>query len=338
MADPKADPTALLTRYVDDMEAAEIVVVDPPSLNDARSLLMATQRSVRFFCHDYATHQALDDFGLLTEFGPWLPAERADGVVIFLPKGREFAAMVLAKFSQWLDDDAPLWLVGPKRGGILTARKALEEGAVVDAIESGKHCKLIRAVAIDAPAVGLDDYVTDWGFEMNDTQVRVVSFPGVFGHGRLDTGTELLLNTVIALKAPFADVGSGCGVIGAYYGRRGATGTLLETNALALEASKRTLRANRLTDVIAVPSDGLSSLEAPVQSIVSNPPFHRGFETDHQVTSSLVEDARAHLRDRGTMTLVCNSHLKIAPQLSAAFQWHEVLAKNSSFRVYRVEK
>lgn len=338
MADPKAYPAALLTRFLDDVEADDVLVVDPPSLADARSLLMSTQRSVRFFCHDFATHQALDEFGLLSEFGAWLPAERADGAVIFLPKGREFAAMVLAKFSYWLDDDAPLWLVGAKRGGILTARKALEEGAVVDAVESGKHCKLIRAVAINAPEVVLDDFMEEWGFELNDTQVRVVSFPGVFGHGRLDAGTRLLLRTVIAVKAPFVDVGSGCGAMGAYYARRGASGTLLETSALALEASRRTLRANRLTNVQAVPSNGLSALDATVQTIVSNPPFHVGFETSHDVATQLIVGAKAKLREHGTMTLVCNSHLKIAEQLDAAFGWHEVLANDSRYRVYRVEK
>ncbi|MFT6399260.1 MAG: 16S rRNA (guanine1207-N2)-methyltransferase [Bradymonadia bacterium] len=338
MSDPKADPSALLARFIDDIEADEIIVVDPPSLSAARSLLMATQRSLRFFCHDFATHQALDGFGLLSEFGAWLPSERADGVAIFLPKGRDFAAMVLAKFSSWLDDAAPLWLVGPKRGGILTARQALEEGAVVDAVESGKHCKLIRAAAIDAPAVCLDDYVDEWGFELNDVQVRVCSFPGVFGHGRLDAGTSLLLRTVIALKAPFVDVGSGCGAIGAYYGLRGSSGVLLETNAIALEASRRTLRANKLTDVSVVPSDGLKQLEGSIQSIVANPPFHKGFETDYDVTRTLVRGANAKLRDGGTVTLVCNSHLKIGDQLNEEFGWHDVLADDRRYRVYRVEK
>lgn len=335
---PKADPTGLLSRWIDEIPGDEIVVVDPPGLDEARSLLLSTQRSVRFFCHDYATHVALDRFGLLTEFGAWLPSEPADGVVVYLPKGRALTEMVIAKLAGWLDDHAPLWLVGPKRGGVRTARLALEEVGEVDGVESGRHCKLVRAASLDAPSVHLDDYSEDWAFEANDTDVRIVSFPGVFGHGRLDEGTALLLETVRDLKSPFADVGSGCGVVGTYYGRRGHSGVLLETNALALEASRRTVRANRLGDLLSVaPSDVLSGLDGRAKEIISNPPFHRGFDTDHTITAALIRDARGRLRRNGHLTLVCNAHLKIPDQLDAVFGGHTVLADTTRYRVYRCE-
>jgi len=338
MADPKADPTGLLTRWLDDIPADEVLVVDPPGLDEARSLLLSTQRSVRFFCHDYATHRDLDEFGLLSEFGAWLPEERADGVVLYLPKGRELTAMVIVKFAGWLDEHAPLWLVGPKRGGVGSARAALAECSVIDGVESGRHSKLVRAASVDAPSVALDDFLTEWGFELGETEVRVASFPGVFGRGRLDAGTQLLLETVRALKSPLADVGAGCGAIGAFYGRRGAEGVLLETNALALEASRRTVRMNRIPNVEVVASDVLSGLDASVKSIVSNPPFHTGFQTDHTITARLISGARERLRRNGTMTLVCNRHLKVQDQLDEAFGRHQVLAETTKFRVYRVAR
>lgn len=337
MPKPKADPTGLLTRWLDDIPGDEIVVVDPPGLEDARALLLATQRSVRFFCHDYATHVALDRFGLLSEFGAWLPSEPADGVVLYLPKGRALTDMVIGKLAGWLNDHGPLWLVGPKRGGVRSARAALEEVGEIDSVESGRHCKLVRAASLDAPPIYLDDFAEEWAFEINDTQVRVVSFPGVFGHGRLDEGTSLLLGAVRDLKSPFVDVGSGCGAIGSYYGRRGGEGLLLETNALALEASRRTVRANRLANVSVRPSDVLSGLEGSAKEVVSNPPFHKGFETDHTITSSLIRQARHRLRRNGGLTLVCNAHLKISEQLDAEFGGHRVLAETSRYRVYRCE-
>ena len=336
MSDQKSDPTGLLTRWLDDIAADEILVVDPPSLDEARSLLLSTQRAVRFFCHDFATHRALDDFGLLSEFGAWLPAERADGVVLYLPKGREFTAMVIAKFAGWLDEHAPFWLVGPKRGGIGPARAALGEWSVIDGVESGRHCKLIRALAVDAPSVELDDFALEWGFEVRDTEIRVVSFPGVFGHGRLDAGTELLLETVQNLKSPLADFGAGCGAIGAYYARLGSEGVLLESNALALEACRRTVRANRIAELEVRPSDVLSALDGTVKTILSNPPFHKGFQTDHSITSRLISTARDELRRNGTMTLVCNCHLSIRDQLAEAFGTYKVLAETTKFRVYQV--
>jgi ribosomal protein L11 methylase PrmA len=45
------------------------------------------------------------------------------------------------------------------------------------------------------------------------SQLKLVSLPGVFGHGKLDEGTKLLLEHLPKLSGSGLDFGCGCGVI-----------------------------------------------------------------------------------------------------------------------------
>jgi 16S rRNA (guanine1207-N2)-methyltransferase len=243
---------------------------------------------------------------------------------------------VLAMAAASLPPGSPLWVVGERKGGIQSAHADLAQVADLYDEAAGRHARLLMSRARTRVA-SLDDYAHPWTLECAGNALEVVSFPGVFSHGRLDEGTRLLLETVPRLSGPLLDVGSGAGVIGAWYARESKGNvTLTDADALALEASRRTLAANGILGTVE-PVDVLPR-EGAFASIVSNPPFHRGVSTDYEVIEALAIGAPARLSYGGTLTLVCNRFLGAAKPLDRAFGAHELLKDDGRYRVYRATK
>ena len=139
-------------------------------------------------------------------------------------------------------------------------------------------------------------------WSLPDGPLTIVSDRGVFGHGRVDTGTKLLL-----LSAPpppptghLLDLGCGAGPIALTMARRapGATVWAVDVNRRARELTERNAAANGIGNVRAVAPD-----EVPVDlqfaAIWSNPPIRIGKAALHDLLQTwlahLARDAAAHL-------------------------------------------
>lgn len=339
MPDPRPDPGALLSRWIESIEADDVLVVDVDHAETGATVARSTRKFVRFVSTHWGVHKALLEAGFISRFGIDMPPEAAQGAVVFLAKGKERVQVRLEAVASWLPDHAPLWLIGPKRGGAASARPLLERYAAVEGMESGKHCKLVRAWALHGEApTPLADLASVSSLERGGRTLQVVSFPGVFGHGGLDDGTAMLLDTLDRVGVPTGrvlDVGAGTGVVGAWLASCGAEVCLTDVDAYALEACRRTLAVNRLEGPSVVASDALEDVEGVFEAIVSNPPFHTGFSVDHGVTERLVERAPDHLVPGGTLTLVVNRFLPVPGVLERVFGGFEVLAEDGRYRVYR---
>jgi 16S rRNA (guanine1207-N2)-methyltransferase len=353
LAHPKADPGALVARWLRPLTGRRILVVDVPDLESAHRLDPARGGEFSWFCTHWPTHQALLAGGIPSRFGAWSPgAEAGEGdheaALVFLPRGRDRIRMTLAMAASLLPAGSPLWVVGAKGEGIESAERDLEQVAIPQGVETGKHARLLMSCTLPPVAARLEDYREVWPLGLGGETLQVVSLPGVFSHGRLDDGTRLLLETVPSLPGPLLDVGCGAGILGAWYAARGAGAvTLVDADALALESARRTLVLNGLSgrvehgDVFpshATDPHATAPDPAPFASIVSNPPFHQGSATDDRVTATLVAGAGARLRPGGTLTLVCNRFLPIPDRLDRAFGSHVVLADDARYRVYQATR
>jgi 16S rRNA (guanine1207-N2)-methyltransferase len=131
---------------------------------------------------------------------------------------------------------------------------------------------------------------------------------GVFSHGRLDTGTNLLLRTAPALppSGHLLDLGCGAGPIALTMAQRspGATVHAVDVNARARDLCVRNAAAIGLTNVqVSAPDDVDHDLR--FAAIWSNPPIRIG----KPALQKLLTTWLVRLTPDGTAVLVAQRHL-----------------------------
>ncbi|MDX1467438.1 MAG: methyltransferase, partial [Halomonas sp.] len=298
----------------------------------------------RLLSADAALSTAWQARGLPTA-SPFEPFDAAPpGAVLFWPKSHALGEWWLLWLCAHLPPGTPLQLVGENQGGIKRVLKVLAAlGLGCRKLDSARRCGLY-ATRLDR--VGIDPDAAWTSFEAEG--LRLASHPGVFGHGKLDDGTRLLLGELpgalglgdcpvtVGSEAPAAvsskkpgdilDVGCGDGILAAWLAARGARVTATDVNGFAVEATRRTLAANDLAGE-ALASDVYSALgERRFNAVISNPPFHQERAIDYGPAGRLIREAPRHLTPGGQLLLVANAFLPYPDLLEAAFGGFEILA------------
>jgi len=261
--------------------------------------------------------------------------------LIFMPKSRQELAMRLELAAARLQVGGEILVVGGKREGIAGAGKQLAAlCGNADKLDSARHCQLWSGIVSEpGRPFDLSRWFDAFEADVGGESLRIRALPGVFSAGRLDAGTQLLLESFSAPPAgPVLDFACGAGIIGTWLARRyGCAVDMADVQAQALLSSRETLAANGLTGTVYA-ADGLSELPGGYGTIVTNPPFHTGVKIDMGVTERFLRDAAAHLLPGGELRLVANAFLPYASLIEASVGPCEVLAENTRFRVYRARR
>lgn len=165
---------------------------------------------------------------------------------------------------------------------------------------------------------------------------RYEQLPGVFSGSRVDQATAFLLTHWPEGEIPrqILDVGCGSGIIGHQLLRRypAARLTAVDDSILAVESARRNLAATGATVLY---GDTLDGVERGSQDlIVTNPPFHFGYENNIEVSLSLFRQASERLRSSGRLVIVANRHLNYATHLTRLFGTVRTAADNGRFVIY----
>ncbi|MCP4591988.1 MAG: class I SAM-dependent methyltransferase [bacterium] len=353
--------TQLLMRNLESLAGGRILVIDSPDgelgqvlrehLPDAQVTLVQTRYGDARRARERLGSELGDRMSL--EFCAWYGGTDRphDVAVVYLPKGRPMLEMVLEMAAGVLGppaDDGPagghgrIFVVGLVRGGIKSSRRALEQRFDgVTKVDAARHCALLSGLGRprSADGGGLDEWAVTETFATPGCELRVCSIPGVFSHGRLDDGTRMLLETLSEEKpgqGGVLDFGCGCGVIGAWLHRSWprAEVEMVDSSALALEASRRTAELNGLPAERVYASDVFSDVTDRYRLIVSNPPFHAGITTDYGVVEEFLQGAAAHLRYGGRLRIVANRFHKYRPLLERFVGSCRTVKEDGRFRVY----
>ncbi|WP_330926383.1 class I SAM-dependent methyltransferase [Candidatus Sororendozoicomonas aggregata] len=346
-----SNPSQLILRNSEVIQARRLLVLAPPV--DALGTALLEQgcaREVIGLTPDYAAYYRLcpvwgrNGRRQRLVYGTDLTAKQEkpfDGVLIFLKKSKPLMDFWLDYVVTILAPDARVWLVGENNEGIKSWRKRLmRHFPDVVSLDSARHCGLLEASGQQevVPVFQRDSYWQHYPVRAGGKTFNSYSLPGVFSHGRLDKGTAVLLETFGQFSARrILDFGCGAGIISAALGQLQPEShfTLVDSDALALASSERTLFENGLNNVEVLPSDGLQAVKGTFDLIVSNPPFHQGVKTHYDVTEQFLAQSKKHLNRGGELRVVANSFLRYEPIIVSTFGVCETMLTKDGFSVYR---
>ncbi len=334
MSDGLSNPSQLLERSGARLETGSLLLLNPPP--DGIYTRLAGASAVTL---DWSDYRILRSQGSDARFGleAAASAEGFSQVVIFLTKAKARTRMLL-DFAATAAAGGSVWLVGEKKAGIGSVVRLLAEavGPPVK-LDAARHCMLFEArnASHQPRPFALEPYWRIDRWQLDEQELAVASLPGVFSHGELDPGTRLLLaHLQIENQREALDFGSGCGIVSALLGRQGARVTAIDSDALALAATTRTLALNAVLEAKVIAADRLSQLPGRFDLIVSNPPFHQGTRTATATAHALIRKAPERLRPGGRLLLVANAFLDYPRVLTAAFGGYQVIAQDNRYRVY----
>ncbi|MBW3140608.1 methyltransferase [Ferrimonas balearica] len=305
--------------------------------------LIEAGKSVHILTPDFLNHQQLSKQcpAAHNHFGVDGQGIQADAAILRIPKAREQLRYLAALACAVLPQGAPVYLVGENKGGIRSAGKTVAPFlGNCGKLASGNHCQLLEGHTQSDQALDMAQWWLPYEVSTPDGPLSLASLPGVFSHGELDEGTELLLQHLPEHPVGrVLDFGCGDGVIGAFLARRNPAIELemVDINAMALAASQQTLAQNGLTGKV-YPSNGLSGVEGQFDLIVSNPPFHHGATQTFDTARQFIRDAAKALKPGGQLIIVANHHLPYGDDFAHVFGRVQIVAANNKFKIYADSK
>lgn len=280
-------------------------------------------------------------------FSAWLDQAdtqvRFDAVIIYYPKTKLRFDYYLSMVSKLLNQDATIYVVGEKKGGVKSCEKQIKAySPKANKLDAARHCQLYSAWFNGQVC---EKQMDDW-FQVRPTSVNVnsqslelnlYSLPGVFSASGVDEGTKLLLETMEPVSGKGLDFGCGCGVISASVAKAFDCELIaLDVDALAVASSNKTFAMNDI-NAKAIASNGLSELLSAGKQfnfIVTNPPFHTGLKTDYGITELLLKNANKITKSKFSIWMVANAFLPY-PELFNRFIKPAVIKnKNKRFNIY----
>ncbi|WP_428242070.1 methyltransferase [Gynuella sp.] len=262
------------------------------------------------------------------------PDTPVEHIILYYPKSKSEADILTRLALSKLAPGGRLWLTGENKGGIKTVPKYFTAlGLTARKIDAARHCSLFEVIN-DAtlpettPEIPVSHVQTDNG-------LTICSFPGVFGHSKLDQGSLLLLESLPRLSGKVLDFGCGSGLISATLLQRHPNINMHASDISynALQATALTLKTNDLPNATLWHSDGFNQLDQRFNHIVSNPPFHEGTKTEYSVTETFIKQAKTRLANGGSLTIVANGFLKYEPVFEQTFGHCNTLAQAKGFKI-----
>jgi len=264
-----------------------------------------------------------------------------DKVLCHLPRERAVQEELLQGAAAVLRPGGTLYLVAHRDAGVRTAvriAQAVFGRCGVIRRKKGYHVAMaVRPPDRDHPLP--EPTYTAHTAVVGGVETTVVGKPGVFSWDRLDAGTAALIKAMeIGPADRVLDLGCGTGLVGVAAARRAPEGrvVLVDADLRAVEAARRTLEANGITNGEVLLSDcGEDLPPGSFDVVATNPPFHVDVEVDRAIARRFIEAAARLLRAGGRLYLVANRFLPYEPWLQEAFPQVEVAWEDKRYRVWR---
>jgi 16S rRNA (guanine1207-N2)-methyltransferase len=249
------------------------------------------------------------------------PEGEFDSAVIFLPREKLRARAMIAEAAA--RTHGPIVIDGNKTDGIESVLRDVRGRATVGEVISKGHGKIFAA-----EGAAYEDWRT--------AAVTVEGFriaPGLFSSDGPDRGSVALAAVLPNLSGAVADLGAGWGFLSA---RVLASPDVVQLHAVEAEHEAVACLSANVDD----PRTSIHWADAarwrpprPLDTVVTNPPFHLGHRPDPSIGQAFITAASTMLGARGSLWMVANRHLPYEDVLSHSFREIREIEGDSRFKL-----
>lgn len=334
-----SNPSKLLQRNESLFENRTILVAG--NIDDSYPLtLEKISKSATFCFNDFRYYSALNEKLAASESyftANYQGNKKFDLLLVYIPKAKQEIQYLLANLLPHLTENASILLVGEKKCGIKSINNLLTPYATsINSIDSARHCSLLYCeLTKEVKPFVQTDWIKSFNLKIGETSIKVKSLPGVFSHGELDKGTELLLqNLPSKMTGSILDFGCGAGIIATYVKMKfpEVAIDLVDVNAYALESAQLSLKSNNIEGNV-FPSNVFSGTDKTYDALLSNPPFHSGRNTDYTAAEGFIKKAPSYLKNKGSLLIVANKFLNYEPLLEQSFSNVKCPISTNKFKI-----
>jgi 16S rRNA (guanine1207-N2)-methyltransferase len=266
-------------------------------------------------------------------------------VIIQIPKGRQIIRRWLVQAYQALKTGGKVFIAGANAAGIQSTIKDAEalfgKGRILGYKKGNRVAEFIKDTIIVSPewselAGIVPGTWVSFNIHLNDHIFSVRSLPGVFSYDRLDAGTEMLLKTILITPGDeILDVGCGNGIIGTYAAVKGAGKVhMVDNNLLAIASARETLAVNQVRNAKVFTGDLLEPVGSQKYNLIlSNPPFHAGFDVNYQITQAMISQSYQSLLPGGRLILVANRFIQYMDLIRDIFGNVSIVEESAKYHI-----
>ena len=251
--------------------------------------------------------------------------------IVCLPRAKLEARAMVAEACTL--SDGIVVIDGQKTDGADSMLKAMRGRVSVEGPISKAHGKLFW---INAPAA---DCFADWEAGPALTEGGFWTAPGVFSADGVDLASALLADALPeTLKGEVADLGAGWGYLAAHVLTRDDVTKvhLVEAGHMALACARHNVTDKRAEFYW----DDATTWAPPhrVDTVVMNPPFHRGRASEPQIGQAFVASAARVLTGQGHLWMVANRHLPYEAELKKRFADVNEIGGDARFKLFHATR
>jgi 16S rRNA (guanine1207-N2)-methyltransferase len=266
-----------------------------------------------------------------------------DGILFRVSKERASTHHVINQSVSLLKLGAPLILSGEKNDGLknYVEKASMLFGAPSTPTKFGNQylAKIIVREPNNKKILNDSNYSSIRPVEAL-SNYGLSSKPGIFGWNKIDRGSAFFVNHLPILMSRFKysprtllDLGCGYGFLSAQarsFDIKKVTAT--DNNAAALTAVRANFK-NSEQSIEVIASNAGNVITKKFDAIWCNPPFHKGFMINGDLTSKFLQATSRLLTPNGQAFYVVNSFIPLEKKARGLFKFTELVTNNDSFKI-----
>lgn len=270
-----------------------------------------------------------------------------DVVYLRVPKAKALLNHLIREAMRILKPQGKFICVGFNDEGIKNTFKKIEKafGELVEQSLLGKGLRIAEFSLINP----LIDQIEDRSYTeikpIKNEFLNLLSKAGIYGAEKIDQGSLFLCETVLQYSEnkntqKVLDIGCGYGLISIVLSKALVNSEFIATdNNITATALCELNFANNGVAGSVILDDCAHTIESKqFDLIVSNPPFHQGFETSENLTLRFLAATERLLTKNGEAWFVMNRFLKIESLAKRTSLQMDLMSENTQFKVLRFRK